>query len=113
MTLGLKYFLLPTLLLLTFSWLAFAQDQSPQSPAKSAAAQPAVQSAGGAPAGASNFRVVRSISGAGGEKQNGIFFVRDSRTVFHNIADLRPGVYRTDVIMDGNPVWRAFFKFTD
>ncbi|MFZ0085264.1 MAG: serine protease [Candidatus Acidiferrales bacterium] len=93
MTLGLKHFLLPTLLLLTFSRLAFAQDQSPQSPAKSAAAQPAVQSAGGGPAGASNFRVVRSIAGAGGEKQNGIFFVRDSRTVFHIPQDHTVFVY--------------------
>ncbi len=65
----------------------------PQSPAKTAAAPPVVQSAGGGLAGPSNFRVVRSLSGATGEKQNGGFFVRDSRTVFHIPSDHTVVVY--------------------
>lgn len=90
---GLKRSLLPALILLAFSSPTFAQDQSPQAPVKSAAAQPTVQSAGGGPAGTSNFRVVRSISGASGENQNGIFFIRDSRTVFHLPQDHAVFVY--------------------
>jgi hypothetical protein len=30
-----------------------------------------------------------------------------------SITNFQPGVYRADVIMDGNPVWRAFFRVTD
>lgn len=77
---------------MAFACAAFAQAPSPQTPAKTAA-QPLVQSPGGGLAGSPNFRVVRSISGADGEKQNGIFFVRDSRTVFHIPEDHTVVVY--------------------
>jgi S1-C subfamily serine protease len=90
MTPELKHSLLLTLILLALSSPAFTQQQSP---GNSAAAPPAVQPAGGGAASTSSFRVVRSISGASGEKQNGIFFIRDSRTVFHIPQDHTVFVY--------------------
>jgi hypothetical protein len=93
MNAGLRHSLLSTLVLLALALPAFAQAQVPQSPAKTAAAPPVVQSAGGGLASPSNFRVVRSLSGATGEKQNGIFFVRDSRTVFHIPQDHTVVIY--------------------
>jgi hypothetical protein len=30
-----------------------------------------------------------------------------------DIGKLEPGVYRLDVVMNGNPVWRTFFRITD
>jgi S1-C subfamily serine protease len=93
MNAGLKHFFLPTLALTAFALPALAQAQATQLPAKNAAGQPVVRSTGGGPAGSSNFLVVRSVSGASGEKQNGIFFVRDRRTVFHIPQDHTVVVY--------------------
>jgi hypothetical protein len=93
MNAGRRHFLLPRLVLTgAFVLPAFAHSQAQQSPAKNTAAEPVAQSAGG-PAGSSDFRVVRSISGASGEKQNGIFLVRDSRSVFHIPQDHTVVVY--------------------
>jgi hypothetical protein len=93
MNAGRRHFLLSVLVLMgAFVLPAFAHAQALQSSAKNTAAEPVAQSAGG-PAGASDFRVVRSISGASDEKQNGIFFVRDSRTVFHIPQDHTVVVY--------------------
>jgi hypothetical protein len=30
-----------------------------------------------------------------------------------SISTLKPAVYRVDVLLDSNPVWRAFFKVRD
>lgn len=30
-----------------------------------------------------------------------------------SIADMQPGVYRFDVLLDGNPLWRALFRITE